>query len=504
MAIDLVRSIYGQGLGIQNYATLSDEIGSSVDEAIAQQREARDRAIEDERKARMDEMQQMQLAQLKANQYEALSVPGDTSIPSADQYLQQASRDLIDMQSNYVNQLKNGEIDTDEFARLSAQVKTQVPQLQATKQALTDFQANYSTLLQEDKLSESNSDLPGKLYNAITTGDMQITPNPETGEMMIVGADGELNMPLSQVGRLPKPTPKQPELSQLVQPTVAAQDYTTDTFNPESVRAQLDSMLAGGDLQSEKTLKAIAVDSLGMTLEEANALMNEELPEADNYGNTNRLEQKVEMAMINEARQQFEAQAYKAKEDQLDLKLKEARLRNLDRQLDSQGGNLTATQKNAFMQNNVAKNTAAGIQQQFSTFGVPTNEDEAENMARALQAYSPGGWEFSYVPVDEGSSWYNPTTWGDTRQWDEPGIMWAQNPKTKETIEIDLSQPDQIMQHIYRISGYNPVLDRSPLNNNEDSPLNKNSPLDARPPTKDEFNRKYHELGGDMDATKKY
>ena len=160
--------------GRVNYATLSDEIGGSVEEAIAQNRERADREAEQARQAQLDEMRQLQLASIKQNQYESLQIAGDTGVPSFDQHLQSASRMLVDKQAGLVNQLKNGEINTDDFAVASAQIKGEIPNLKATKQALSTFQTNYQGLLEADELSGANDGQAGMLYNCL----LYTSPSP--------------------------------------------------------------------------------------------------------------------------------------------------------------------------------------------------------------------------------------------------------------------------------------------------------------------------------------
>lgn len=327
-----------------NYVQLSESIGGAVNQAVEEQRLRAERELEEERRAKQAEMQNLQLAAMKQNQYETLSVAGDTGIPSADVYLQSASRQLVDEQANLVNALKNGDIDTDEFAQKSALIKSQVPALNSTKQALVGFQQEYQGLLEAGELSASNSDLPGKLYNAIIGGDMRIQPDAN-GELRIIGLEGEdgipeLNMPLSQVQRLPRPTPKAQPLDVLVKGTaegLSAAD-SWDENSDDTVRQQLDGMLAGkSDIEAEKTLKAIAVDSLGMTLSQAQSMLENTFEEADEYGNTNELEKFVEDRMIQEAQKQFDANKYEQDVKQAELEYKQAQANRLQT-LANQGG----------------------------------------------------------------------------------------------------------------------------------------------------------------------
>lgn len=322
-----------------NYADLSARIGSSVNQAQQEAQAVQDRKAEEERRAMMSEMQQIQLANLKGQQYEALSVAGDTNIPSADEYISNTSRQLVDKQAELVNQLKNNDISTDEFAQMTSVLKSQVPALKATKAALTDFQGTYQGLLESGQLSASNDGNAGKLYNAITSGDMAIEQGDD-GKFYINGAGGELHMPLDQVDKLPKPTPKAQPLNMLVKDVAAGlgEKQLWDDDSSNLVRQQLDNMVgSGNDLQAEKTLKSIAVDSLGISLEEANRLFNSGVidedgtaQESDDYGNTNQLEQMVEQRMVQEAENQWGANNLKRQKQQAELAYKQAQIDRLN------------------------------------------------------------------------------------------------------------------------------------------------------------------------------
>ena len=92
------------------------QIGDEIDERKEKRKADLRQAKEDERLALQAEAQQLQLAQIKQAQTEALIVPADTGIRSADDYVRDASRKLVDNQAALSAQLKNGDITTDEYA----------------------------------------------------------------------------------------------------------------------------------------------------------------------------------------------------------------------------------------------------------------------------------------------------------------------------------------------------------------------------------------------------
>ena len=107
----------------------------------------------------------------------------------------------------------------------------------------------------------------------------------------------------------------------------------------------------------------------------------------------------------------------------------------------------TAAQTNYLDQQNRASKVAQGLGTQFDKFGTPTNQGEADNFTRALQAYAPQGFKFLFEPAQKPGRF-----WGTNNDFETPGVVHVQDPKGKE-FSIDLSKPDQVKQYIHKISG---------------------------------------------------
>ena len=308
-----------------NYVNASQQIGDSVQGAIDEKRAREQADLEAERQARAAEMQHLQLAQMKQAQYESLNVPADTGVKSADQYIQGASRQMVDAQAGLVSALKNGEIDTDQFAQKSALIKSQIPALKNGRKVLGEFQSMYTDLLSQGNISKADDGQSGQLYDLIQSGEMLIQPD-EAGNMMMMSPDGGISVPLTNIDRIPKPIPKAPEMAEIVKPAIDS--IGEGLWDPEAVKKQMDGLFTGNDINDQKTLKAMAVDRMGLSLEEANELLNAP-PESDEY--TSALEERVEGGLLSEAQKVYDGNLIKRQQAQANLALRQAQAANQQR-----------------------------------------------------------------------------------------------------------------------------------------------------------------------------
>ena len=438
-----------------NYINLSEQIGSSVQGAIDEKRDRERAEAEELRQAQQAEMQQMQMAQLKQSQYESLNVPADTGVKSADQYIQGASRDMVNAQSGLVNMLKNNEIDTDEFARRSALIKQQIPALQQTKKELGAFQSNYASLLSEGKISKADSGQAGQLYDLIQSGEMLIQPDEE-GNMMMMSPEGykgePISVPLSQIGRIPKPTPQAPELAELAAGPLA--QIGEGEFDPEIVLKSIDTMFTGDSVQDEKTLKAIAVDRLGMSLEQADAMLAESID--SETGATNALEEAVENSILSTAKTQYEGTKIKKEQEKAALALKQAQAANQQRlangALSPEKAKITAAQinqQNQQLQAIGTYNQLADLSGKFlnaETGGI-LNEEQSQSYIAGLNAALPQGVS---VEMENQSPWY-----GFGSDYNKPGeIVFYDG--DDEIVKVPTDKPELMAQWLKKIAGVAP------------------------------------------------
>lgn len=436
-----------------------------IDQALQENKDREDRFQEKQRRKLQDEEQSLRVAKLKEDQLSGLIIPADTGVKSADQYIQQTSRALVDQQAALVNQMKNGEISTDEFAHQSALIKSQVPALAAAKPALEQFQSTYQTLLQNKSISGADDGQAGYLYDSIQNGTMNIVPDESgnlviTGEYQMPGSDetSPISIPLSQLNRMPQPTPKAAPMSELIAPALTALgDAQWSPEVEESVQQSIDQAISDDD-GTGRNLKAIAVDNLGMTMQQANELYATEVD--SDTGATNALEEAIEKNMMNSVKVKHDAQLIDRQKAEADLAYKQAMTDRAKREA-SQGN------QNGYNQT-VAEMNMANDQKKFINMSNIVSQAEKiqdPTAAAAMINQSLGGQFVEYQETEDDRSWYqrpfkDAPTGGQFVVFDTKG-----NP-----IGAAASVAEAKMMFANAIGIKNAV-------NYSQSPVNKNSPL---------------------------
>lgn len=364
-----LSNVYG---GAQNYATLSQRIGSGVDQAIQQNR---DREMLKRKQAQDDMRQQMldmQFAEMKQKQVEQFIVPADTGYNAIDNAVNAASRTLVDQQAALVQQAKNGDITTDELAQKTAMLKSQVPGLKAFKEGLSANVASFQEGVLGNNISNATDPQTLAMYQAITNpeGDAQLTvddqglvqftgtfEDPETGEV------SPFQIPAQGIGQMPKVTMKVPSPEQTLLPVMQqiSQNFSQfDDTAQEQVRATFDQIVANG---GDDALKSLAADHFGairvdhdgnpetedvllgsLTSQDLTALSTKKAPEGSDANSA--LEAIVEDAYINKAAGFFNQANLQRQQAEAKLAYQKA-LTQRQNQLANQGKvSETAAQKN--------------------------------------------------------------------------------------------------------------------------------------------------------------
>ena len=323
-----------------NYSALSQAVGGGVKDAIDEQKAAEDRRREQERQDLNTQIQQNAFAQQKIKQAEALVVPGDTGYNSLDGAINKATRSLADQAGNLTNQLKNNEIDIDQYAQQYATIQSQIPGIKAFKETLTANLQGYQEGLANGQLSKANGLQTNDLYATMMSDDGSLDLGvDEAGRVMFTGQTlgGEpISIPVNGANQMPKPIFKQPSPYELIKPTLTELEKSLNVWDDaatETIKGQLDIVLEEG---GEPALKSLAVDHYGISLEEANRLSDEP---AENH--TNALEKYVEEKFVNDAQIKFKADQLTAAQ-QADLAFKKQQLYNKQQQ---GGGNTAAAIK---------------------------------------------------------------------------------------------------------------------------------------------------------------
>ena len=283
-----------------NYLQLGgwDEAQQEIDRRSAERRKAQQEKLQ-------NEIAQFQYADMKAKQTEALVVPANTGYNNVDLAIQTASRQLVDQAGALTAQLKNGEIDTDQYANQLAIIRSQVPEINTFKNTLTEGLTQYQEAIANGTWSKAMPMETMDFYGTLTNdgGSVQLGTT-EDGNVALIGTTQggqEINIPVNSSGRMPKPIIKQPVPSQIYGPLVkelaADEAGVFDESATEAVKGKLDEVLAAG---GENALKSLAVDHYGLDLDDA----NEKLAVLDEDG-VSELEKFVEGKFVEGASKVF-------------------------------------------------------------------------------------------------------------------------------------------------------------------------------------------------------
>ena len=453
-----------------NYSATSNAVGNAVqgvvDERRAQQEaQRREEAhlADQERKAVLKETQNLQLAKMKEAQYESLNVIGDTGIKSADAHITSASRKMVDAQAANVAALKNGDIDTDQFAQKTAMIRSQVPLLKAAKDSLGSFQTNYEKLLSEDKISGADSGMSSKLYQAIQDGTVEVSPD-EAGNMVFRSVEGSvpegeepIYMPLNSLDKLPSPTQKAPEISEIAKgPLTAIGDGAWDDA---AVTKAVDSLFGGvkTDQEGEKLLKSFAVDQMGMTLLEAEEMLIPPEGWEAKGGALSPLEEHVENAIRNNVKTQYDAAQLKKEEDQRKALIQEQVIRQNELKIknlqDPNKQTMTANQQNYEFEQQNAAASYGKANEVVNRFTTPDGISDPQGFSTALNAFARNGYSTEY---NDGG-------------WFGSGSMIIYDGDGNQVGEIDTNDKASLQPWIAKITG----VDASRLPQQQPSPTKR-------------------------------
>ena len=282
-----------------NYLQLGgwDEAQAGIAEQRAAQRKAEQEQLQ-------MQLQQIQLAELKTKQQEGLIVPADTGYNNVDLAIQGASRQLVDQAGSLTAQLKNGEIDTDQYAQKLAIIRSQVPAIGTFKETLSNNMKTYVDALQNGQLSHAMNAEAMDFYGSLMgdNGELQLGAT-EDGNVALVGltkGGEQVSIPVAGSGQMPKPILKQPSPYELLKDPIKQLNKEAEFWGPDAAdfaAAQLDNVLSQG---GSAALKSLAADHYGMSLEDIEALDKQS---AEGY--SSELEKRVEERWIKDAETLF-------------------------------------------------------------------------------------------------------------------------------------------------------------------------------------------------------
>ena len=282
-----------------NYLQLGgwDEAQNEIAAQREQQAKARQSALQ-------EQLSNLQLAELKTKQQEGLIVPANTGYNNIDIAIQGASRQLVDQAGALTAKLKNGEIDTDQYATDLAIIRSQVPAINTFKENLTGNLQGYTEALQNGQISHAMGAEARDFYGTLLgdSGQLQLGATPE-GNVALVGFTNggeEVSIPVQGSGQMPKPILKQPAPYELLKDPIKQLQQQAEFWGPDAqdfAKGQLDNVLTSG---GEGALKSLAADHYGYSLEKI-----EELENTPAEGYSSELERQIEDRWVKSAETMF-------------------------------------------------------------------------------------------------------------------------------------------------------------------------------------------------------
>ena len=277
-----------------------DEAQQEIDRRSAERRKAEQDALQ-------NELSNIQLAEMKVKQQQGLIVPADTGYNNVDIAIQNASRQLVDQAGSLTAQLKNGEIDTDQYANKLAIIRSQVPAVNTFKEVLTGNLQNYQQAVADNQISHAMTAEARDFYGSIMndSGQLQLGAT-EDGNIALLGLTNggeEVNIPVGGVNQMYRPILKQPAPQELLRDPMKTLQKEQEFWGPEGVdfaKAQLDNVLNSG---GEDALKSLAADHYGYDVDRLEEEYMAPPPEGSEANSL--LEHNIENAWVSQAQGMF-------------------------------------------------------------------------------------------------------------------------------------------------------------------------------------------------------
>ena len=418
----------------QNYTSLQGA-ADTVEQLQADKRASEERA-------RNQELQRLQLGEIKAKQQEAFIVPADTGFNEVDLAINQASRGLVDQAGALTAQLKKGDIDTDEYATKLAKIRSQVPAVKQFKDTLTGNLNNYLEASKNGQISEAMDPKARAFYLALSSPEQDSTLGvDEEGNVTFTGTfvdptDPEglpqpFSYPASGIGQMPKPVLKQPGPTETLKKPMAELSKRLnawdDVESADFAKQQLDAVIEQG---GDGALKSLALDHFkdekefrGKTSAEITALADEPAPEGSDASNL--LEHMVEQSWVGTAKSMFVTDKLAQEKEQLANAINQQRLDALEKGVNNPSGGLTPNQQAVQQQRQAISNFIGKTLQT----ALPEGGEVDVAALNALQDAKIQ--EIKHIPAGKNStsSWYNPLSWGDEEDTPEEFEIWVKGEK---------------------------------------------------------------------------
>mgnify|MGYP003136459730 CR=1 FL=1 len=316
-----------------------DSMAAEVDANI-QRREKR------EQDAEAKKLRNLELGAIKAKNIKSLMIPSDTQFQGLNEYAQGISRNLVDNYSSLVSQLEKGQIDTNYFAKESAKIQSQVPQVKTMITGIEDLAGKYAAGLAQGTLSMANSPEHEQFFQAVINNKGKFGMD-DNNVLTYFGktADGEdFSIPANGLDKMPQPLEKVVSFVELTNPIISnLQKPRAQMINGREVMQSVplgsklyqQSIDAGFDAflkeKGNDGLRSLAADHAGYTREQIEKDLNTgfyEAPNGETY--TSKLEYDMDQLYQQTAQDNYVNQELVAhKQRAYDLQLKQLEQRNI-------------------------------------------------------------------------------------------------------------------------------------------------------------------------------
>ena len=251
---------------------------------------------EERRQKKLDEIRNYRLGMLKADQMNTLKIDSNSGYSSVDNYFREAGSQLADEASRLTALLSKNEITSDEFASKYSTIQNQVEQLKPFAAGITSMMQNYQSDLANGTLSAANKGMYEDFYQAVSEdkGNLFLDENGIlTYQGKTDGPDGseEFSIPINQLQKVPQPIKKVDSFESLTKDTAKILSTPVERFDPATGRTTMESPSPNLNNQEYNTgirtafdeflkqqgnngLKSLAVDHLGMDIDEMEGKIN--------------------------------------------------------------------------------------------------------------------------------------------------------------------------------------------------------------------------------------
>ena len=315
-----------------------DNMAANVDaDNLRRQKQEQDREAK--------RLRDLELGAIKAKNIQSLMIPSETQFQGLNEYAQGISRNLVDNYSSLVSQLEKGQIDTNFFAKESAKIQGQVPQVKSMISGIETLAGKYAAGLAQGTLSMANSPEHEQFFQAVINNKGKFgMDNNNVLTFFGKTKDGEdFSIPANGLDKMPQPLEKVVSFTELTNPIISnLQKPRAQMVNGREVMQSvpLGSKLyqqnidAGFDAflkeKGNDGLRSLAADHAGYTREEIERDLNTgfyEAPNGETY--TSKLEYDMDQLYQQTAEDNYVSQQLVShKQRAYDLQIKNLEARN--------------------------------------------------------------------------------------------------------------------------------------------------------------------------------